>query len=341
MTTTRSISHSEVSSALDCQVRHAFQYTGQLTDGDTLKPHSTAMPLREGRAWGRAVAAWHEHHDLETAGEHARVALEIALSLDAADQQKAGVYDPDEHTALAERLTAILEDYTATAEHLPLTRLEHELYVAIPSRTGRRASTRYRLGAFLDGVHTDDQGRDWIVEFKLRKRLTSYDMIAKARQTRWYAWAWRRETGRPVAGVIVEERLNEVPPEVRLNQDRSPSKVQSCRPEAYLAAFENTLRDPDEEVLAKLEQKRWQHRTPLLLTERELDEAGHQLASAGMLIHQLDTGLLYPVRNPSPMRCPGCAFKDACTDPTDTDLIDAMYRRTTPKRNRGELAHAA
>lgn len=337
----RSISHSEVASALDCQVRHAFQYTGRLTDDTTLKPLITAPQLREGRAWGRAVAAWHEA-PRDTADEHARVALEIALSLDAAEQEEHGVYDPDEHTRIAEHLTAVLVDYVTTAEHLPLTRPEHELHVAIPSRSGKQSSTRYRLLAFLDGIHTDSDGRDWIVEFKLRKRLTDYTMIAKSRQIRWYAWAWRKETGRPIAGVITEERLNEAPPDVRLNQNGTPSKVQSCRPNAYIAAFDGIDAPVDPEVLAKLEAKRWQHRTPILLTTRELDEAGQQLASAGSLIQQLDSGALYPVRNPSPMRCPGCAFKDICVDPTDSNLVDALYRRTEPKRNREDVvAHAA
>lgn len=329
----RPISHSEASTALDCQLKHAFAYTGQLTDGTALKPKTTAPILREGRAWGAAVAAWHSTDgDLE----RARAVLEIQLSLDAAEQQQAGVYDADEHLALATRIDALLNDYVAEAELIHLDRLERELLVPIPSRTGRADSNRYRLQAYVDGVHTDPDGRDWIVEFKLRGKLTSFELIAKQRQVRWYAWAWRRETGREIAGIIVEERLNAVPALLKLNQNGMPSKVQSCRPDTYTAAFEDLDEEPDPDVVAKLQAKEWMKRHPLVLTLAELDEAGRQLASAGSLIHQLDTGALYPVRNPSPLRCPGCAFRDCCNDPGDVDLIDALFVRSTPKRLRSE-----
>jgi len=329
----RPISHSEASAALDCQSRHAFAYTGTLTGGDALRPKSVAPQLREGRAWGAAVAAW---HSTDGDVDRAMVALEATLSLDAADQQEAGVYDPDEHRAMHLHLQAVLSDYVAHAELIPLDRLERELLVPIPSRTGIRDSNRYRLQAFVDGVHTDADGRDWIVEFKLRKKLTKFELIAKARQTRWYAWAWRKETGREVAGIILEERLNAVPKAVALNKDGTPSKVQSCRPDSYVAAFDDLAKQPDPDVLAKLQAKEWHKRHPLVLTPTELDEAGSQLASVGSLIHQLDTGALYPVRNPSPMRCPGCAFRDICGDEGDTELADALFERRPPKRERKE-----
>lgn len=336
----RLISHSEATALLDCQYRHAFAYTGQLT-GDALKAKTAAPRLREGRAWGMAVAAFHSYSDPIDGLEYARVAMEIQLSLDAAEQQKHGTYDAAEHTELAQYLLALLDDYAATAEPLPLSRPEHKLEVAIPSRTGIRASNRYALECYLDGIHTDEDGRDWIVEFKLRGQLSKFELIAKWRQTRWYAWAWREVTGRSIAGVIVEERLNAVPAGAKLNKDGTPSKVQSCRPDVYRAAFADRSDHPDPDVLAKLEAKEWQKRHPLLLTERELDEAGQQLATVGFLIQQFDSGQLYPVRNPSPMRCPGCAFKDICNDAGDTELVDALFERRPPKRERKEEADAS
>lgn len=329
----RPISHSEASTALDCQSKHAYAYTGQLTGGDALKPKATAPVLREGRAWGAAVAAWHS-----TSGdiERARAALEIQLSLDAADQEKAGVYDADEHAALSKHIHDLLNDYVTEADLIQLDRLERELLVPIPSRTGRSDSNRYRLLAYVDGVHTDPDDRDWVVEYKLRKKLTAFELIAKARQIRWYAWAWRKETGREIAGIIVEERLNAVPSPVKLNQNGTPSKVQSCRPDAYIAAFGDRDDEPDAEVVAKLQAKDWMKRHPLVLTPAELDEAGKQLASVGSLIHQLDTGALFPVRNPSPLRCPGCAFRDICGDDGDTELVDALFERRPPKHERKE-----
>lgn len=336
----RLISHSEAAGLLDCQVKHAFAYTGRLTDGQALKPKMQASQLREGRAWGAGVAAWHSNQDAEPV-ECGLAAIVESLDDDAITQQENGTYDAVEHEQTYDHLKALLLDYATDAEPMSLTRLEHEITVGIPSRTGRQTSNRYRLQAFLDGVHTDDEGRDWIVEFKCRKRLSDFDQIAKARQTRWYAWAWAKATGHPVAGVIVEERLNATPSPVKLNKDSSPSKVQSCRPDSYAQAFEGIDAEPDPEVMAKLRQKTWHKRHVLLLTSRELDEAGRQLASVGSLIHQLDAGSLFPVRNPSPMRCPGCAFKDICTDPGDTALVDALFERRAPKREKEELAHAA
>lgn len=330
----RPISHSEASTALDCQSKHAFAYTGWLTGGDALKPKSVAPQLREGRAWGAAVAAW---HSTDGDADRAFAALAATLSLDAADQEQAGVYDPDEHREMQEHLEAILTDYIAHGTLLRLDRLERELLVPIPSRTGIRDSNRYRLEAYVDGVHTDDDGRDWIAEFKLRRKLTKFELIAKARQVRWYAWAWRKATGREVAGIIIEERLNAVPAPLKLNQNGTLSKVQSCRPDTYVAAFTDRDDEPDPDVLAKLQAKEWSKRHPLILTDAELDEAGRQLASVGSLIHQLDTGALFPVRNPSPMRCPGCAYRDICGGGEgDTELVDALFERRPPKHERKE-----
>lgn len=325
----RRISHSEIGALLDCQARHDFAYVGQLA-GTALTPKATPILLREGRAWGRAVAAWHETGNVE----HARFHIDESLDEDAEQQREVGLYDEDEHRGLAAKLRTILAHYTATVERIPLTRLEHELEVAIPSRTGKRGSNAYRLVAFLDGVHTDAQGRDWIVEFKLRKQLTSFELIALDRQTRWYAWAWRQATGRPVAGIIVDERLNAEPAAVRFNQDGRPSKVQTCTVDDYVTAAE----DPDPDVVAKLAAKQWHQRHPLILRPSELDEVGWQLISAARLIHELDSGRMFPIRNPSRARCPGCRFRDICPDPADTALADALFDRVPAKRDREEVA---
>lgn len=237
----RLISHSEVATALDCAVKHSFAYTGQLTDGDVLKPKIVAPKLRAGRAWGAAVAAWHEDHATVDSPELRKRSMECAvdalaetLADDETQQREHGVFDQAEADMMHRHLCDLLGDYITHAEPIPLTRPEHELQVPIPSRTGVRRSSVYALHCFLDGIHTDSDGRDWIVEFKLRGQLQTLDLIAKQRQTRWYAWAWREATGRPVAGIIVEERLDAIPAEVRTNKDGSLSKVQSCQPGARL-----------------------------------------------------------------------------------------------------------
>lgn len=329
----RLISHSEAAVLLDCQAKHAFAYTGSLTGGMAIAPKIQPIPLQAGKAWGRAVAALHDLDTPETPQE----ALEASLEEDAERQRDHGVYDDAQHTALVDELSEILGHYIATAEPLPLTHPEHELEVAIPSRSGRRKSNLYRLQGFLDGLHRDDEGRLWIVEFKLRKQLTAFEQIVLWRQLRWYSWAWREETGESITGAIVEERLRKAPSPVKLNKDGTPSKQQSCRLDDYIAAWQELGRQPDAEVVAKLEGKAWQIRHRVLFREGELDEVGKQLVSIGQQIRDLDIGDLYPIRNPSPMRCPGCAFRQICPTPDDTELVDALFERVPAKRNREAL----
>jgi len=340
----RSISHSEISTLLDCTQRHAFAYTGALTAGTALKPKQTAMPLRQGRAWGRAVAAYHAAVLRTDNRGEAHTALTAALDEDADQQREHGLYLPDEHTELSDRLDRILDHYIDTTDPLLIDRLEHELDVPIPSRTGRRRSSVYRLKCFLDGIHVDEDGRAWIFEAKLRGQLMSLEQIALSRQTRWYAWAYEQTYGQQVAGVIVDERLNAAPAPVKLNQNGTPSKAQTCTLDDYIAACHELGREPDEETVAKLAAKDWQRRHTVVFCRDEIDEAGRQLVTAARLVHGFDTGLLAPIRNPSRARCPGCPFRQVCGNPSDVDLVDALFERREPKRDRNqerEMAHVA
>ena len=323
----RALSHSEVSTALDCWAKHAFAYTGALTGGTALSPKRTAPLLRDGRAWGAGVAAFH-------AGQSGFPAIVRSLQEDADEQREHGLYDEESFASTLGKLDRTFRHYIELTEPLGLCAIEHELMVPIPSRLGRRHSTKYRLHCFLDGVHRDDEGREWIVEFKFRGRLSDDRQIALSRQIRWYAWAWREHTGHEPAGVIVDERLNFPPAAVRLNKDGSPSKVQSCTPAAYEHACKSAGTEPDDGVLVGLRSKEWQKRTTIMFRPAELDEAGFQLVSAGSLIHQLDSERLYPIRNPSPARCPSCQFRDICDVPEDRPLVDSLFKRVTPKHER-------
>lgn len=321
----RLLSHGEASALLECQAQHAFRYTGALTGGVALRPKAIKPVLREGRAWGRGVAHLHQHGDLTGAGEQ----IIASLTEDAIELRRHGLYDHDEHEQIGAKLLLCLEHYAASTEPLPITDPERELLVPIPSRGGVRRSNAYRLQCFLDGVHTDADGRVWIVEYKLRGRLSSFEQIALSRQTRWYAWAWREAAGTEPTGIIVDERLNAAPSAVAVNQDGRLSKRQGCTVQAYVDAGGV---DPD--VIDALRAKVWQHRHPLVLRPGELDEVERQLVSIAQQVNDFDTGARYPVRNPSPMRCPGCAFKDICADPTDQALVDAFHTRVPAKRNR-------
>ncbi len=339
----RLLSHSEIETALACQAQHAFRYTGRLTDGDALKPRATAPRLREGRAWGAAVAAWHANADLGPmpAFVPAVKALEDSLAEDAAEQKEAGVYMAEEHAEFSARLGSLLVHYTDTADQLAIDRLEGQLLVGIPSRNGGRKSTRYRFEGYVDGVHLDGAGRTWIVEFKNRNRLSSFEQIQRSPQIRRYAWAYRERYGVDVAGVIVDERLNEIPKPARIlaSGKASHAKDQLTTPELYIAACEETGEEPKPETVEALTQRKWQARHTVIFRPGELDETGRELVSAAKLIQQLDSGELYPIRKPPPQGCGGCAFREICDSP-DGDLVDAYFRRVPPKRARSNKEEA-
>lgn len=338
----RTLSNTEIGTALECPVRHAFAYTGQLTGGTVLKPKTAAPVLRRGRAWGRAVAAYNANVLATDALALGHTALDEALAEDADEQTAAGVYDPEAHAEMGGLLHRILDHYAEENAPLPIDRLEHEIVVGIPSRTGVQRSSRYRLQAFVDGLCEED-GRTWIYEAKLRGQLGSLAVISLSRQIRLYAWAVREATGIEAAGVIVDERLADAPKPARILKSGKPShaKDQLTTPALYRAVCVEAGVEPEPETLEALAMRRWGARHRIIFRPGELDEAGRQLVAAGQLIGMLDSGALFPIRNPGQQRCPGCPFRDACPNPEDTDLIDALYDRRAPKRYREEVPVAA
>lgn len=344
---TRSISYSETATLLDCQAKHAFAYTGALTDGDALTPNVKHARLREGKAWGMAMAAFHQI-DAEDALTKAHAAIGQSLT-DDIKEMPFGL-DAEGQVELADmgiKLHDLLTHYSETCQPIGIDRQELKLEVQIPSRGGRRRSNLYRFTGFVDGIKTDDHG-DWIVDFKLRGLLSSVEQVAINRQFRWYAWAWRELTGRSVAGLIIDERWNRTPKPARWVQGKkkgeglvpSHAKDQLTTTLLYFTACQEAGVTPDDETLLALDARQWQTRHEVFLTDREIDEAGQQLTSLANLVGQFDSGSLYPVRNPSDFRCPSCAFKTICPDPTDSELVDALFVRKPAKKDRTEVVAA-
>lgn len=319
------ISYSEVSTALACPARHAFRYTGRLTNGETLHRKDTPSILSDGRAWGAAVAAWHASTDFDSAYAEGRAALHDAYADHAVEQDEKGA--PVDSHALDEakdNLLAIFDDYTSRAEWMRgLHRLEDPLLAPIGNGHG--------FEGFIDGYLTDDEGRAWLVEFKLRKRLQDAELISRSRQTRWYAWALR-EQGIPVVGVIVDERLKAAPQPVRRLKSGKPSHDvrQSCEPGAYIAACVQAGVETSPDCLTALRSRVWQRRTPIVYTTAELNAAGEELRGAASLIVLLNAGVLAPLRNVSQMTCSGCDFKAVCEHP-DTPVTNLEFTRAAPK----------
>lgn len=391
----RAISHTEQSTLLTCQAQWDFNYGGYLA-GTALRPKAVPVRLQEGRAWGIAVAAFHSYRPCERcqdagctscgggegpdALDTAIIALTTALDAEAKKLKEAGFYDADAHREMAAKLRALLVQYAEEEDDrdIPLVgldRLEHELFVPLPSRSGKGDSNRYKLQVLFDGV-LEGEG-DWLVEFKLRAQLSPLELIANSRQIRYYAWAWQREHGRPVRGVIVDERLNEQPKPARwvrpkkkdegivVDPDQaaelgapysdkerelyigdegklarrsvSHAKDQVTTPKSYLDACQRAGVEPVPETLEAIRSRKWSQRHRIFLTQAEIEESGRELVSLGRQIAAIDSGQVYPVRNVKPQNCNGCRFREICNEPNDKDLVDSLFDRVPAKRDREEL----
>jgi hypothetical protein len=296
--------------------------------GSSLVPRVTAPVLRDGRAWGAAVAAWHATGSVADATD----ALNAALDEDAAGVRATGAPGDGERDATASRLGVILRHYAASVARLELDAREHEFDV--PVRTG------WRLHGRFDGLHIDADGRVWIVEFKLRRRLTDLGMLALDRQGRRYAWAWREATGEQLAGVIVDETLNQAPqpPRVLASGATSHDARQHTTAEWYLASCAETGTAPSVRTVDALRARKWHQRHRVTFTAWELEDTGRELVSLTRLVGDLESGRITPFRAPSTRTCPGCPFRDVCNDPRDTGVVDALFTRTPAKHQRQLLA---
>lgn len=344
---------------LDCPAKHAFGYTGHLTGGQVLTPHTPALRLRAGRAWGRGVAAYHQADENLTRTIRfglGLIALNEALDEDADRMREHGVHSEHEHHDLALKLADVLWHYATTAEPLKITDPEFRLELPIPSRTGRGVSNRYVFEGYLDGIATMD-GRLWLAEYKFRDSLSDYEDIARDRQTRRYVWAAERQLGVAIAGVIVDERLSEppkparwvkakrkgegLPPYDEKGRGRLPSEAvdQLTTSALYVEACLEADVDINAATVAALDARHWQKRHRVIFRRSEIEEAGRELVSAAHQVQLLDSGVLFPVRNSAAWRCRGCQFKDVCRNPADRELIETSFERRPPKRER-EVAHA-
>ena len=268
----RMISFSEVATLLECQARHDFAYVGQLA-GDALKRRETHIRLREGRAWGRAVAAlhsWDPEDPSRSASPRPRGAARRPRRGHAAAARRRRLGSAT-HTEHVVHLEAVLRHYAETAEPLALTHPELELRLPIPSRAGTRASPKYEFQGYLDGLHRDEWGL-WIVEYKLRQRLQGTAQIQLGRQYRMYGWAAGRALDEPIQGVIVDERLNEAPKPPRMLKSGLPSHArdQLTTPDAYIEACREAGVEHDQAVADVMAERKWQRRERVIfLPERD------------------------------------------------------------------------
>ena len=319
---TRIITQSEIGTVLECPARWGFNF-GTLA-GFPIEPKVEPIRLDEGSAWGAAVATFHSlvmRQGVEAAGRAGVVALEEKLDRYAQRAMEAGIYDNEEHTAILDKLIPLFAYYCTTTT--PLNLVQAERVVRYPLADGWDYEGR------IDGIHQDEDGWIWIVEFKLRDRLTPLEQIVLWRQIRWYSLALRHEIGE-VRGVIVDEGHNTKIEPVRHNKDGKVSAVQSCTLEEYMAALrERGNQPPNDNTVERLARKQWHQRHQIVLTDEEYADAEAEVRSAARMVWMYDSGQLLPLRHPGPTRCPGCRYKGICPNPTDERLRDALYRPNT------------
>ena len=356
----RSLSFTEIQAAITCPARWDFAYGGRLA-GSALRRRAHATILSDGKAWGAAVAAWHAHQGHETlesaydptTGRYvAHAALRGAYAADVIEQQTAGaIVDVGHEFDRIDRLGEILDHYMTTAGKLEnLTLLEGRFEVPLLSRGGIHRSTKYRLEGYLDGFTVDEDGGEWIVEFKLRQSLTPRKFLTLSRQHLWYAWARQALTKRPVIGVICDERLNDAPKAAKAVILSKRKTGTTYRPsgdldemttaESYLALCDELGAIPKNHY----EKIRGVAGAPLAtagadpVPPRRARGGGSELVSAGRLIADLERGDRYPIRNGQRLICQGCRYNDICPNPQDTFYVDTLFERTLPKREREKEA---
>jgi hypothetical protein len=336
----RSLSNSEIETALTCWAKWDFQYGGHLA-GSTLKQKIVPVILSRGRAWGAAMQAYH--------GGMSRPEVEFyvrnALTRDQLDAREKGVLLPQE--MLDGQHVELMAMFHHYAQRRPETyqgmqKIEQEINVPIPSRTSALRndggySNRYHFQAFLDWSAVDPLPGvvgEWIIETKLRSELHSLQVLERSTQLRWYAWAYWQATGRMPAGVIVDTWLALIPkvPRVLVNGKLSHSKDQVTTSELYLEACRTMAEDPDPALVSAFNSRVWGQQAIIAFTPEEIREAGQELVGAAQLIRNLDNGEFKPIRHASPRTCNACRYKGICSNPMDTYAVEADFVRDTPKR---------
>ena len=164
--------------------------------------------------------------------------------------------------------------------------------------------------------------------------------MRRHRQVRFYAWARQQETGRPIAGVIVDERLNESARPVQIvgGNRRRPSENVSQRTTVrlYREACIALGTEPSDKMLTVLSERKWHQRISVPFRPSQLEEAGLELVSAAQKIRELDSGRRYPLRNAQKRLCSWCDFDQICDEPTDDLFAKTQFEFAVPKRDRKE-----
>lgn len=318
MATDMRVRVSQLNSWLQCQQRHDFEYVGYYHEGNILVPRMISSTLRDGQAFGIGAAHYHEHGDLGNA------ILEIGIfySKEIEELVNLGVpvSEEDFQESMMEVMTS-LERHAKLAPQIHIINPEFEMEVTFPEYRG----VRITLVGHLDGVHVDKYEHNYPVEFKLRSQINDLWMIYIMRQIRWYSVLYQHHTGTAPHGLIYDETIKGEYSPVKINNDGSVSKVQSCKLEDYLDACENINQKPDDKVIDSLKKKVLHQRHMIPLSDYELKNIANEIWSCVQQFIDFIVSKRMPVRDPNKAFCRNCAYRMICPNPEDTELAKAEF----------------
>ena len=175
----RTLSFTEISTALQCEAKHDFSYGDRLA-GSALKSKTVLPVLSGGRCLGRDGGGLAR---LGRPRPGARGDVRLARTGTPSASASSVYHDREQHTELRERLERIFAhyDHDRRAAAAALAR-GGRCWSRCPRSTARRGRrSKYRFLAYFDGIHEDAEGRVWLIEFKLRARLSALDLVANSR----------------------------------------------------------------------------------------------------------------------------------------------------------------
>lgn len=288
---------------------------GEQLAGSSIKPKTEAALLNSGSLWDVTVKSYN-HDGLEAA---LRTLHATAPADTAEDQQE------------FEKMTALIRRYAGINPPMRTVTIDpYDVSVSSILELTIRPDDLYYTGkGFGDGEM-------WYVEYKLRKSLTSVEYLQRDFQTKLYVWGARR-LGVPIVGVIMDETLNELPAEVRYNNDGRPSKTQTCSADDYRKGCISGGYVPDPLVLKKLELRKVHQRVPIYYEHFDLEDIEATINAAYAHITYLERGIIRPTRIRNPMLCRLCTFNQICEHP-EPDAVDFLYDRRPAKKDRNEVS---
>jgi hypothetical protein len=231
-------------------------------------------------------------------------------------------YDMDEQQEVIALVYRTLEQHDRIAEKLNITELEKELECTVNGVT---------FVGHVDGMHTDIEGKLWIVEFKMRKVLSDLWYVYFMRQLRWYSYM-AKCMGLPIAGFIYDETCHEFPSPLIFTQKGALDRRYTYSV-ADLEALEERsagMHPIPEDVWQRARNKDYHARQIIHFTDTDYADIEAEMSNVALRMREAYNTNIYPIRNPNTNRCPGCAFKDICFEPNPAMWLDLYNKWDNP-----------